>query len=305
MTKNGVGLTLGGKVGRVSVSPKGKVTVGASIPGTGISYSQQIASGGEKRTVEQSGSLSAEGSFAQTRWYQKTGWIIFFLIVFPPIGVAMTWLSKNDWSKTAKIVATVLSSLLLIYAVGCSSSGSSAPAQKYREGIVFVDSGDYSKVDTFIASFNEASDSDIINAVEVRVQDRDSGYYDTHFRLQQFTNAHSKVAELNGHQIIVINCGDSFKDQMEIYYDTDSLEERAEFTRIATRILATPSNYDADKCESVVNKILALSPDARGYDGMITEDSSRHIRILVSATGKGSAFGPYEIQASDVDFTSF
>ncbi|GGQ64389.1 excalibur calcium-binding domain-containing protein [Kitasatospora griseola] len=46
------------------------------------------------------------------RWWQHPGFIIAALVVFPPGGVALTWLSR--WSQPKKITATVLACLWFI-----------------------------------------------------------------------------------------------------------------------------------------------------------------------------------------------
>ncbi len=39
-------------------------------------------------------------------WFQRTFWIIFFLIVFWPAGIVFTW--RSGWPVVAKVVATLL-----------------------------------------------------------------------------------------------------------------------------------------------------------------------------------------------------
>lgn len=40
-------------------------------------------------------------------WYKKTGWTIFFLIVFFPIGIFLMW-SQMSWNKNCKIIVTCI-----------------------------------------------------------------------------------------------------------------------------------------------------------------------------------------------------
>lgn len=42
----------------------------------------------------------------QKVWYKQTFWIVFFLVVFWPVGIVLCW--RSDWHIVAKIVATVL-----------------------------------------------------------------------------------------------------------------------------------------------------------------------------------------------------
>lgn len=40
-------------------------------------------------------------------WYERAGWIIFFLIFFFPVGLFLTW-KYSDWNKNTKIILTVV-----------------------------------------------------------------------------------------------------------------------------------------------------------------------------------------------------
>ncbi|MEG1166426.1 MAG: hypothetical protein RSD93_00050, partial [Gordonibacter sp.] len=40
------------------------------------------------------------------KWHQQTFWIIFFLVVFWPVGIVLCW--RSDWHVAFKIVASVL-----------------------------------------------------------------------------------------------------------------------------------------------------------------------------------------------------
>lgn len=42
----------------------------------------------------------------QKVWYKQTFWIVFFLVIFWPVGIVLCW--RSDWHIVAKIVATVL-----------------------------------------------------------------------------------------------------------------------------------------------------------------------------------------------------
>lgn len=38
------------------------------------------------------------------KWYQQTFWIIFWLLVFWPVGIVLVW--KSDWHIAFKIIAS-------------------------------------------------------------------------------------------------------------------------------------------------------------------------------------------------------
>ena len=282
-TKNGLGVTIGGKAGRVSVSPKGRVTVGASVPGTGISYSKQIASGKKKNGVspkKQNGkmervvcescnasSFSQDGEYlvcdycgarytrenvgdtstcddapmVQNKWYQRTGWIIFFLVIFPPIGIAMTWLTKNSWSKSSKIIATVLSALFLLYAVGCSSPATSASSSS-------ASSSQVEKVDVFQQYTND------FNRVNPDYQITG---------LTEGTRSYERkaVIESCGIEVLMKEGSSGFNGVAQITFQRheDGMEPLYDCFRIAAKMMI-PSLSDAD-----IDGICAEMADTKSY----------------------------------------
>lgn len=57
------------------------------------------------------------------KWYEQTFWIVFFLLVFWPVGIVIAW--RSDWHIVAKIAAT----LFVIVAVWFSVTASQMVAQ--------------------------------------------------------------------------------------------------------------------------------------------------------------------------------
>jgi len=57
----------------------------------------------------------------------KTGWVVFWLILFFPVGLILTW-TKTAWSKQTKwIVTGAVGVLLLFGSIGSSSNTKSSP----------------------------------------------------------------------------------------------------------------------------------------------------------------------------------
>ena len=50
-----------------------------------------------------------ESQGPQVKWYRQTFWIVFFLILFWPVGIVLAW--RSDWPIAGKVVATVLIAL--------------------------------------------------------------------------------------------------------------------------------------------------------------------------------------------------
>lgn len=41
----------------------------------------------------------------EKKWYKQTFWIVFFLLIFWPVGIVICW--KSDWHIAVKIIATI------------------------------------------------------------------------------------------------------------------------------------------------------------------------------------------------------
>ena len=116
LNKKSTSVTFGGKGFHHTISSTGKKTTTVGVPGTGISYSK--TSGGNRgktshsHTAQSSSFLPDPPQMDDRKWHEKTGWIIFFLIVFFPIGLFLMW--KSNWKKAPKIIVSVLYGLALI-----------------------------------------------------------------------------------------------------------------------------------------------------------------------------------------------
>jgi hypothetical protein len=75
------------------------------------------------------------------KWYQKTGWIVVFLIFFFPVGLFLMW-KYAPWNKFVKLCATVFY-LLLFYVSRSNSSPSSVSPQTQTTAAVPTISEEY------------------------------------------------------------------------------------------------------------------------------------------------------------------
>ena len=125
LNKNSVSATIGTKGAHYTVNSKGKKTVSAGIPGTGISYVK--TAGGAKQAPpiyntpqHYSGSPSNNASpnnYDDTAWYKRTGWIVFWLVFFFPLGLFLMWKYSN-WKKSVKGIVTAF---FLIFGIGSAA----------------------------------------------------------------------------------------------------------------------------------------------------------------------------------------
>lgn len=113
LNKNSVSATIGTKGAHYTVNSKGKKTVSAGIPGTGISYVKTVV--GSKQAPpayntpkHYSGSSSNNmppNNHDDTVWYKRTGGIVFWLVFFFPVGLFLMWKYSN-WKKIIKSAIT-------------------------------------------------------------------------------------------------------------------------------------------------------------------------------------------------------
>ncbi len=123
--KKSVGLTAGVKGAHYTINSKGKKTASVGIPGTGISYTKSTGGGSKQKkttaTVKHTSNVPAgkQDDYQHLhddhkKWYQKTGWIIAWLILFFPAGLFLMW-KYSDWKKPIKIgVSAVIAFFCLI-----------------------------------------------------------------------------------------------------------------------------------------------------------------------------------------------
>lgn len=142
--KRSRGVSVGGKYGGFSINNKTGVTGRTSLPGTGISYTKKLTAKKNKATKKTAKNLqpnfsnmnlqpNAPQSPKKPKWYTRTGWIIFFLIMFPPIGITMMWAFKKDsWSSKRRGILTAAFTFWFLIAL--ISGGSDTPDNTIETG---------------------------------------------------------------------------------------------------------------------------------------------------------------------------
>lgn len=124
LNKNSISATVGTKGAHYTVNSKGKRTASVGIPGTGISYTQTTG-GKSKGSSEEADTPNNSYTYSQPnntephndkKWYQKTGWIIAWLILFFPVGLFLMW-KYSDWKKAVKVIVTALFACFTIAAI--------------------------------------------------------------------------------------------------------------------------------------------------------------------------------------------
>ena len=49
------------------------------------------------------------------KWYEDTFWIIFFLVIFWPVGLFLMWRPQVTWSTVVKVIVTLILGCLIAY----------------------------------------------------------------------------------------------------------------------------------------------------------------------------------------------
>lgn len=104
-SKNGVGMSVGTKGARMSISPTGRVTRTLGIPGTGIYDVETISTGNKKKTSTQG--VKQPTTMPKIPFYTKTWFTVATLLLFFPVGLFTMWKYMN-WNKIIKIGITAL-----------------------------------------------------------------------------------------------------------------------------------------------------------------------------------------------------
>ena len=123
LNKNSISATVGTKGAHYTVNSNGKRTASVGIPGTGIYYTKSSGNqksqtatnndAGNSYNYSQSGGLEPNNNRDNKKWYQKTGWIIAWLILFFPVGLFLMW-KYADWKKPVKGIVSALFAFIII-----------------------------------------------------------------------------------------------------------------------------------------------------------------------------------------------
>lgn len=118
--KKSTSITFGDKGIHHTISSTGKKTTSAGIPGSGIYYtktSQNTTTKNENHNPSLHQTSNGKHPKESTKWYKKTGWIIFFLIFLAPLGIFLMWKYKKTWKQNLKVVMSVCFAIWFIFLV--------------------------------------------------------------------------------------------------------------------------------------------------------------------------------------------
>ena len=61
---------------------------------------------GQGRTSEHANEIVTTGD--EKKWYEQTFWIIFFLVIFWPVGLVLMWRGSCTWYTAVKVIVTIV-----------------------------------------------------------------------------------------------------------------------------------------------------------------------------------------------------
>lgn len=157
------------------------------------------------------------------KWYQQTGWIIFLLIVFFPVGLFLMWKYTN-WNKWLKIGIT----LFFVWALFIPTNKKTIESNK-RADIESIatptpqpsihsnpkkSTNEVNPIECFVDLYNKNTDKKIENIVPADLQGND---YRTEFRLPAFDEAVGSKGKIGNTEILIVNYGIFNLDSLRVY----------------------------------------------------------------------------------------
>ena len=61
---------------------------------------------GQGRTSEHANEIVTTDD--EKKWYEQTFWIIFFLVIFWPVGLVLMWRGSCTWHTAVKVIVTIV-----------------------------------------------------------------------------------------------------------------------------------------------------------------------------------------------------
>ena len=305
--KKSSSVTFGGKGLHYTINSKGKRTASVGIPGSGIYYTKTNSKSTKSKNREltntyapYTGKSSSEPPQNQKeKWYQKTGWIIFFLIIFPPLGIVLMWLFKKGiWNNRLKTILTAVSLLWFIIALLLSNAKNnsenalrelkSEESEKPTSSEAISQNNDidlFSLLNNFIELYNASVRDKITDIQEMDINGDD---YRTEFRLPSFDNAVGLKGKIDGNLIEIVNYGSLSNDAIRIYLTTTSYDTTVKIFAAVVNVFddSIPSEEINKICNDLesgytANILFSGNSDISGY---INETNEHNYNIMIDCS---------------------
>lgn len=73
----------------------------------------------QQRTRESANEIVKDSNEQSKKWYQENFWIIFFLVVFWPVGIYIMW-RNAPWPLAVKIIVSIIVAFMVFVAFNMS-----------------------------------------------------------------------------------------------------------------------------------------------------------------------------------------
>ncbi len=151
----------------------------------------------------------------------------------------------------------------------------------------------YYIIDTFISKYNENSSRKISNSIEIDIQDKESGYYRTEYRLNAFNGALAKQSTIGNYTMDIVNYRVSNdypteSSDLRIYITVDTYEDMQIILESILKVMDSNITsedindiYDTLEVVSSKSLVLGQSDEITGY---INKNNSNKYEIMIDTS---------------------
>ena len=151
----------------------------------------------------------------------------------------------------------------------------------------------YYIIDTFISKYNENSSRKISNSIEIDIQDKESGYYRTEYRLNAFNGALAKQSTIGNYTMDIVNYRVSNdypteSSNLRIYITVDTYEDMQIILESILKVMDSNITsedindiYDTLEVVSSKSLVLGQSDEITGY---INKNNSNKYEIMIDTS---------------------
>lgn len=189
------------------------------------------------------------------------------------------------------IIVLIIISILQMFVN--DSSQNNTPEEKKEINNSEETKDKYYIIDTFISKYNENSSRKISNSIEIDIQDKESGYYRTEYRLNAFNGALAKQSTIENYTMDIVNYSVSNdypteNSDLRIYITVDTYEDMQIILESILKVMDSNITsedindiYDTLEVVSSKSLVLGQSDEITGY---INKNNSNKYEIMIDTS---------------------
>lgn len=163
-----------------------------------------------------------------------------------------------------RCTAFALFFLLILSFCGCSSKDDITSSKSAKEPLSdgsesSNEEPDISLIDSFVDSYNKISETPISDLFDIEINDKESEYYRTEFRLLAYKDAPAKRGTIGGSTIDIVNYGATSKNSIRIYISSDSYESMKSIFERSVSVFDEREKEEFQKIYDKIDKINGVS----------------------------------------------